>query len=80
VQVQLHVFPFLWRLPPSFSVFLPICEVEHTCILSIHANTQLSWLLSGTFQWWTFQTISTACCNVDVEMRSSSPAMLINCK
>lgn len=76
-EVPLCVFlPSAGFLPPS--PFHP--AVEHTRMHSIHTNTQLSWLLSGTFQWWTLQTFSTARWNVDIKTGRSSPAMLINRK
>lgn len=76
-QVQLHFFlPSSDFLPPSS--FYP--KVEHKCMNSIRTNTQLSRFLSGTFQWRTQQTFSTACWNVAGKTRSSSPAMLINQK
>lgn len=77
--ICLFVFHALQALshPPSPSLHP---EVEHPCKHTRHTNTQLSWLFSGTLQWRTLQTFSTACQNIEVKMRSSSTALLIICK
>lgn len=67
----------LFRLP--LSLLSPSWSGTYVQAQRTHKHTAVLTSLC-TFQWRTLQTFSTACLNVDVKTRSSSPARLINRK